>query len=99
MELTAVNNPQVKAAAELKLKKHRQQRGLFLAEGLRTVEEAVAAKQAESIFYTAIEDDRTRAALEEAAAQQVKLTCVSDAVLKNYCGVQDAVHFYGAAFG
>ena len=42
MELTAVNNPQVKAAAELKLKKHRQQRGLFLAEGLRTVEEAVA---------------------------------------------------------
>ena len=43
MELTAVNNPQVKAAAELKLKKHRQQRGLFLAEGLRTVEEAVAS--------------------------------------------------------
>ena len=82
MELTAVNNPQVKAAAELKLKKYRQQRGLFLAEGLRTVEEAVAAKQAESIFYTAIEDDRTRAALEKAAAQQVKLTCVSDAVLK-----------------
>ena len=48
MELTAVNNPQVKAAAELKQKKHRQQRGLFLAEGLRTVEEAVAAKQVES---------------------------------------------------
>ena len=82
MELTAVNNPQVKAAAELKLKKHRQARGLFLAEGLRTVEEAVASKQVESIFYTAIEDDRTRAVLEEAAAQQVKLTCVSDAVLK-----------------
>ena len=82
MELTAVTNPQVKAAAELKLKKHRQARGLFLAEGLRTVEEAVASKQVESIFYTAIEDDRTRAVLEEAAAQQVKLTCVSDAVLK-----------------
>ncbi|MDY2638302.1 MAG: RNA methyltransferase [Phascolarctobacterium sp.] len=82
MELTAVNNPQVKAAAELKLKKHRQARGLFLAEGLRTVEEAVASQQVESIFYTAIEDDRTRAVLEEAAAQQVKLTCVSDAVLK-----------------
>ena len=67
MELTAVNNPQVKAAAELKLKKHRQARGLFLAEGLRTVEEAVAYKQVESIFYTAIEDDRTRAVLEAAA--------------------------------
>ena len=82
MELTAVNNPQVKAAAELKQKKYRLERGLFLAEGLRTVEEAVAYKAVVSIFYTAIEDDRTRAVLEEAAAQQVKLTCVSDTVLK-----------------
>ena len=82
MELTAVNNPQVKAAAELKQKKYRQQRGLFLAEGLRTVEEAVASRQVESIFYTAIEDDRTRTVLEAAAEQQVKLYCVSDAVLK-----------------
>ena len=45
MELTAVNNPQVKAAAELKQKKYRQHRGLFLAEGLRTVEESVAYRQ------------------------------------------------------
>ena len=82
MELTAVNNPQVKAAAELKQKKYRQQRGLFLAEGLRTVEEAVASRQVESIFYTAIEDDRTRTVLEAAAEQQVKLYCVSEAVLK-----------------
>ena len=82
MELTAVNNPQVKAAAELKQKKYRQQRGLFLAEGLHTVEEAVAARQVESIFYTAIEDDRTRIVLEAAAEQQVKLYCVSEAVLK-----------------
>ena len=82
MELTAVNNPQIKAAAELKQKKYRLERGLFLAEGLRTVEEAVAYKAVVSIFYTAIEDDRTRAVLEEAAAQQVKLTCVSDTVLK-----------------
>ena len=82
MELTAVNNPQVKAAAELKQKKYRLERGLFLAEGLRTVEEAVAYKAVVSIFYTAIEDDRTRTVLEEAAAQQVKLYCVSDAVLK-----------------
>ena len=82
MELTAVNNPLVKAAAELKQKKHRQQRGLFLAEGLRTVEEAVAFKAVESIFYTAIEDDRTRAVLEKAAEQQLKLYCVSENVMK-----------------
>ena len=46
------------------------------------MEEAVASKTVVSIFYTAIEDDRTRSVLEEAAAQQLKLYCVSDAVMK-----------------
>ena len=32
MELTGLQNPMVKAAAELKQKKYRQQQGLFLAE-------------------------------------------------------------------
>ena len=82
MELTGLQNPMVKAAAELKQKKYRQQQGLFLAEGLRTVEEAVRYGAVQSIFYTAIEDDRTRAVLEQAAAKQIKLICVSDKVLK-----------------
>lgn len=82
MELTGLQNPMVKAAAELKQKKYRQQQGLFLAEGLRTVEEAVRYGAVQSIFYTAIEDDRTRVVLEEAAAKQIKLVCVSDKVLK-----------------
>lgn len=82
MELTGLQNPMVKAAAELKQKKYRQQQGLFLAEGLRTVEEAVRYGAVQSIFYTAIEDDRTRAVLEQAAAKQIKLVCVSDKVLK-----------------
>ena len=58
MELTGLQNPMVKAAAELKQKKYRQQQGLFLAEGLRTVEEAVRYGAVQSIFYTAIEDER-----------------------------------------
>lgn len=82
MEITGLQNPVVKAAAELKQKKYRQQQGLFLAEGLRTVEEAVRYGAVQSIFYTAIEDERTRAVLEEAASKQVKLICVSEAVLK-----------------
>ena len=82
MELTGLQNPMVKAAAELKQKKYRQQQGLFLAEGLRTVEEAVRYGAVQSIFYTAIEDDRTRTVLEQAAAKQIKLVCVSDKVLK-----------------
>ena len=82
MEITGLQNPLVKAATELKQKKHRQQRGLFLAEGLRTVEEAVHYGKVQSIFYTAIEDERTRNVLEEAAAQQVQLICVSEGVMK-----------------
>ena len=88
MELTGLQNPMVKAAAELKQKKYRQQQGLFLAEGLRTVEEAVRYGAVQSIFYTAIEDDRTRAVLEEAAAKQIKLVCVSDKVLKKIAGTE-----------
>lgn len=82
MEITGLQNPMVKAAAELKQKKYRQQQGLFLAEGLRTVEEAVRYGSVQSIFYTAIEDERTRSVLEAAAAKQVKLICVSEAVMK-----------------
>lgn len=50
MELTGLQNPMVKATAELKQKKYRQQQGLFLAEGLRTVEEAVRYGAVQSIF-------------------------------------------------
>lgn len=82
MELTGLQNPLVKAAAELKQKKYRQQRGEFLAEGLRTAEEAVAFKAAQQIFYTATEDERTLQLLEQAAYMQLKLTCVSEAVMK-----------------
>lgn len=82
MELTGLQNPLVKAAAELKQKKYRQQRGEFLAEGLRTAEEAVAFKAAQQLFYTATEDERTLRLLEQAAAMQVKLVCVSETVMK-----------------
>lgn len=82
MELTGLQNPLVKVAAELKQKKYRQKRGEFLAEGLRTVEEAVAFKAAQQIFYTATEDERTLQLLEQAASMQLKLTCVSEAVMK-----------------
>lgn len=82
MEITSVNNPLVKATAELKQKKYRLERGLFLAEGLRTVEEAVKGKTVVEIFYTAIEDARTRSCLELAASQNVELHCVSEKVME-----------------
>lgn len=82
MEITGVNNPQVKAATELKQKKYRTKAGLFLAEGLRTVEESIEASQVESIFYTPFDDERTRKALETAASKGIKLFCVNEAVMK-----------------
>ena len=62
MEITGLQNPVVKAAAELKQKKYRQQQGLFLAEGLRTVEEAATTRlglvkaDPSQITYVQLED-------------------------------------------
>ena len=82
MELTGLQNPVVKAAAELKQKKYRTQNGLYLAEGLRTAEEAVAYKAVETLFYVATDDDRTIRLLEDAAMQNIKLVCVNENVMK-----------------
>ena len=82
MELTGLQNPVVKAAAELKQKKYRTQNGLYLAEGLRTAEEAVAYKAVETLFYVATDDDRTMRLLEDAAIQNIKLVCVNENVMK-----------------
>ena len=82
MEVTGLQNPVVKAAAELKQKKYRTQNGLYLAEGLRTEEEAVAYKAVETLFYVATDDERTMRLLEDAAAQNIKLVCVSENVMK-----------------
>jgi len=82
MEVTGLQNLVVKAAAELKQKKYRTQNGLYLAEGLRTAEEAVAYKAVETLFYVATDDERTMHLLEDAAAQNIKLVCVSENVMK-----------------
>ncbi len=82
MELTGLQNPVVKAAAELKQKKYRTQNSLYLAEGLRTAEEAVAYKAVETLFYVATDDDRTMRLLEDAAMQNIKLVCVNENVMK-----------------
>jgi len=82
MEVTGLQNPVVKSAAELKQKKYRTQNGLYLAEGLRTAEEAVAYKAVETLFYVATDDERTMRLLEDAAAQNIKLVCVSENVMK-----------------
>ena len=82
MELTGLQNPLVKAAAELKQKKYRTQRQEYLAEGLRTVEEAVNFGVVHTLFYIPTEDARTLALLELAAADNIKLIAVNEQVMK-----------------
>ena len=53
-----------------------------MAEGLRTAEEAVAYKAVETLFYVAIDDERTMQLLEQAAMQNIKLVCVNENVMK-----------------
>ena len=55
---------------------------MYLAEGLRTAEEAVAYKAVETLFYVATDDDRTMRLLEDAAMQNIKLVCVNENVMK-----------------
>ena len=53
MELiTSVNNQRVKEVANLKQKKYRTESGIFFAEGLRAVQEAVQYADVTELFYT-----------------------------------------------
>jgi TrmH family RNA methyltransferase len=59
MELiTSVNNQRVKEIANLKQKKYRSESGLFFAEGLRAVQEAVEFAEITELFFTAEEKDK-----------------------------------------
>ncbi len=84
-EISSVRNPLVKEAAALKQKQERQRQGLYLVEGLRQTEEAVAAAAACKLFYLPeayVQQPRLAALLEKAAAQGLELIPVSEAVLK-----------------
>lgn len=71
--ITSLSNPQIKRAVSLQQKKFRLMEGKFLAEGLRSVEEALASQAVTEIFYTDADDDRARKIL--AAAEQHGLGC------------------------
>lgn len=59
MELiTSVNNQRVKEVANLKQKKYRTESGIFFAEGLRAVQEAVQYADVTELFYTEAEAGR-----------------------------------------
>lgn len=85
-ELTSVNNPIVKEAADLKQKKHRAERNAFLVEGLRSVEEAVNYGIVRQLFVLATaktpDEARRQAIVGQAAAAGAELYSVSEQVMK-----------------
>ncbi|MBQ9571785.1 MAG: RNA methyltransferase [Acidaminococcaceae bacterium] len=74
MELiTSVNNQRVKDVANLKLKKYRTESGLFFAEGLRAVQEAVEYAEVTDLFFTAAEEEKLSEILKTAKEKGVRL--------------------------
>ncbi len=75
-KVTSLANPQVKAARALHLRKAREQSGLFLAEGLKIVGEALARGRAPRVlFFSQQAPDRPllRAAI-DAAGESLEVT-------------------------
>lgn len=84
--ISGVNNPRVKAAAELKQKKYREEKGLFLVEGLRAVEEAVAYGDVVSLFVISGEEsERQKKVLQQAAEKGVALYQADDKIMHKIC--------------
>lgn len=63
-----------KAAAFLKQKKYREEQGEFLAEGLRTVEEAVEYGQVSWLFYVENDDARLQKLLKKAEEKGISMS-------------------------
>ena len=71
--VTSVNNQRVKDVANLKLKKYRAESGLFFAEGLRAVQEAVEYAEVTDLFFTAAEEEKLSEILKTAKEKDVRL--------------------------
>ena len=81
--ITSSHNEWVAEARKLKQKKHREARGLFLAEGIRLSEEAAKASAVEEVFYhEALADtDRGEALLNALSAKARRFFRVSAKVM------------------
>ena len=82
MELiTSVNNQRVKDVANLKLKKYRTESGMFFAEGLRAVREAVTYAEVYDLFFSAAEEEKLDDILKTAKEKGIRLYQADDKVM------------------
>ncbi len=90
-EITSRNNQWVKCALQLKQKKFRDRYGLFLMEGLRSVEDAVNQKRERcTCFLTApqLSNERCRLLLEKAETLGWRILQVTDGLMKELSGTE-----------
>lgn len=74
LEITSKNNPKIKDAASLKLKKYRQEKGLFLMEGMKNLEMALRFGEVKQIF--------TSVGLAKIGKQDIEVYQVNDEIIK-----------------
>lgn len=83
--ISSINNQNVKNAAELKQKKYREERDVFLVEGLRSVEEAIAWGQVKEVFFVPEEDQRLQKLLATAEIEHIALYQTDARVMGKLC--------------
>ena len=71
--ITSVNNQRVKDIADLKQKKYRTESGLFFAEGLRAVQEAVQHAEVTDLFFIAAEEKKLTEIIKTAKEKGARL--------------------------
>lgn len=79
--ITSVNNARIKDVANLKQKKFRTERGVFFAEGLRAVTEAVRYGDVTDLFFTRSEEGRLDEIIKTAEEKGAGLYQVDDKVM------------------
>ena len=79
--ITSINNQRVKDVANLKQKKFRMETGLFFAEGLRAVTEAVQYADVANLFFIKTEESRLNEIIKTAEEKGARLYSVDEKVM------------------
>ena len=96
MKIVSRQNERIREAKKLAQKKYRDQMGLFVAEGVRLVEEALEASLVEQLFFAQrlLSSSRGQDLVQRAQARAVQVWECTDAVLSE---LTDTVHSQGVA--
>ena len=81
-EITSVKNPQIQAIRELQKARNRRETGLFLAESMKMVREALALHLCHTLIVDAKRQEEYRALIGEAEADGCEVLLVTEAIMQ-----------------